>query len=338
MVKAMKSARNPKVPSFRNLMPSSLGTSQRKVLLVGLACFFILALATTLVLAYYVFEPEINAVFASLASKSNNAPGSSPITPSQAAQNIQPEEMNLPRITEDCARMTLALGNERWSIQSVQQGADGSINIPPESTEVAYWIETIKLTDVLALSPTPANLDRLGSRKQGEEASLTWQDCTSKAFILASPEEGASPQDVFLGQEPGGLIVYIPESPSSPGMVVRGVLTGETIVPGAVTEPGNTEVSAEISLEGYGGSADGKNLEVTVSIHNYGAKAITLSDREIRLSSSQGENLPLISSEPGLPSEISPGESRSFSLEFPLPAAKPATLKIYSVEYELEDF
>jgi hypothetical protein len=85
-------------------------------------------------------------------------------------------------------------------------------------------------------------------------------------------------------------------------------------------------------------SADGTTIKVSVSIQNYGAAAFTLSTSDVSLTQQDGTSLNMVSSEPPLPKEIAPGATETIYFTFPRPASPTATLKIFTVEYDIEGY
>ena len=85
-------------------------------------------------------------------------------------------------------------------------------------------------------------------------------------------------------------------------------------------------------------SADGKTIRVGVSILNNGQSAITLTANDVSLAYENTAPVAPASAEPALPLEIKPGTSEAIYFVFPRPSSPSATLKIFSVEYELEGY
>jgi hypothetical protein len=153
---------------------------------------------------------------------------------------------------------------------------------------------------------------------------------------LLSSQAGEPGLDILLDQESVGLVIYVPASSLGEGMTVEGSLTSEIITAPPTAEP--SEVNAELSLLGTTTSADKQTIQVQISILNYGASPITLSERDISLTNENSASIALSSSDPNLPQEIKPGETKTFSLIFPRPDTPTATITIYSVEYDVEGY
>jgi hypothetical protein len=188
--------------------------------------------------------------------------------------------------------------------------------------------------NVFALSPTQENLTLLSSLEAGSEAILTQANCNTMTYILSAPQEG----EPGINQPAEGIIVYVPGSVLAPAVMVQGGMVGETITSPPTYAPAPFEVNAEISLLETTSSPDGTTIQVVISILNYGTEPITLSEFDITLTPENTAPLALSKADPGLPEKIKPGESKTISLVFPRPVTDTATLKIFTIEYELDNY
>jgi hypothetical protein len=102
--------------------------------------------------------------------------------------------------------------------------------------------------------------------------------------------------------------------------------------------PDASALQVEISLLDTTTSADGSTIRVGISIYNYGQIAGTLSTSDVSLTPEAGSPLAPVLAEPDLSLEIAPGTTQTIYLSFPRPSTATATLKILSVEYELEGY
>lgn len=327
----MKSRTPPKpaAPLRINSLLSALGNQQRKVLLAGLIAFFILLGLTTLLLAYYVYEPEITSMLQKPTSIFN---------PTSISQSLLPTQIIIPTQAPACSGASLQLGTASWRLEPIQRLADGSVNVPPGTPGVAYWIEDLENNNVFALSPTPENLTLLNALLGGEEALITWENCNSAKYVLSAPEPGIPGAEILTDQSTIGIIVYVPESALAPGVFVQGGLMEETITSFETPESGEYVIDAEISLPETSTSKDGRTIQVVISILNYGSAPFTLSESDIWLTPEDAVPLALIRSEPSLPQEIKPGESKTFTLDYPRPATDTAILKIFTIEFDLDNY
>lgn len=311
----MKSATPPKPAAPVRTIPllERLEPTQRKVLLVGLIAFFLLAGLSTLLVAYIAFEPQIMAYF--------NTP-----TPTLT-----------PTPTPACVGSTLQIGNMTLNFNSISRATDGSINVPAGIPGMAYWIEDLENNNVFALSPTPDNLTLLSALQDGEEAILTWKNCNSATYILSAPLKGVPGTDIFSDQSAIGLIVYIPDSTMGPGLMVQGGMLEEIFRPFETSVP-DSFVDVEVSLLKTYTSKDGTTIQVTFSILNSGAAPGTISEGDISLTPEDATSLALIHSDPSLPQELKPQESQIFTVDFPRPTSPTAILKIFNIEFDLGDY
>jgi hypothetical protein len=347
----MKSQYSPK----HNILESisrffdGLDETPRKVVLGGLIFVFLMAASITLVIAYYVYEPKITAWL----HKSSPTQGISqsaiqyptqyatqPPTqvPTQVSLPLQPVQVDLPAQTASCAGASLQLGVTSWSLESIQLAADGSADVPDDTPGVAYWIQNLANNTVFALSPTQENLDLLSVLQGGEQATITWQDYNTATYTLFIPQYGSPDTDIFADQVSIGLVVYLPERVSLPGIWVQGSLAGETIIAPPTPAPYEGEVNAEISLLETSTSDDQQTIQVVISILNYGSEPITLVAGDVSLTLEGGTSLQISSSDPPLPQQIEPAKSRTFTLIFARPETGTAMLKIFTVEYDLEGY
>jgi hypothetical protein len=182
---------------------------------------------------------------------------------------------------------------------------------------------------IFALSPTPENLAL--QKTQPKEATVKWENCNSSTYTLSTPQAGVPGMTSLLDQSFSGITIFIQDDNN--GFVIRGEFIGEEIQ--VFDTPDPSEIQAEISLLETIPSTDKKTLKVSVSIANYGQSAITLTADEISLLANGSAAAPL-TSDPALPKEIASGATENFAFTFAYPAAPGATLKILSVEYELE--
>ena len=141
--------------------------------------------------------------------------------------------------TPTCSGATLQLGTSSWSLESIQRAPDGTVNVPDRYPGVAYWIENLNNNTVFALSPTPENVAFLSSLQAGEEAILTWENCNSATYFLSAPQPIEQAINILANQSPTSMVVYVPGSQSTPGLLVQGDLTGETITSPPTYEPGS---------------------------------------------------------------------------------------------------
>jgi hypothetical protein len=345
----MKSPTPPK-PAFPDQLArllADLPPGPRRVLLGGLVFFFLMAASTTLLLAYMVYQPQITAWLqrsssgpspASVSQLALPTPTSQSLLSIPTSQPVQPSQLIISTSTPSCSSASLRIGTHTWQVAAIHQEADGSISVPANTPGTAYWVSDLHQNSVFALSPTRENLDILNATQGGEEVTITWENCNSSTYTLFTIATGIPNAEILHDQKLVGLVVYVPENSLGPGLTVQGALAGETITVPPTGAPSLGEVEAEISLLETSTSQDQKTLQVVISILNYGSNPITLTSGDVSLTPQGDSPLQISGSDPQLPEQIDPGASQEFTLVFPRPSAATAILKIFTVEYDLEEY
>ena len=300
---------------------------------------------------------------------------------------------------QPCGQPSLAVGPAQFHIETLGRRPDGSVQVPADPIGVAYLIGGDGPAYVLALGDTPENLALGRAVKTGDEAGITWADCTAEQYTVWRVE--SEPQDLraVLEPVPGELVLFVPAGREIAGLVIR---AGAHILPGAeptaavppaqrasptatllapptaalpinalptavpttaatpsqpaastatppaqptAVPPTNAppapreyNIEAEISMQGVTRSADGTAVEVSVGIYNYGASAFDLTAGDLAVIDPSGAGAGLQSSDPPLPQSIRPGETRAYRLVFPHSGGRLPVLRIFNVEFDLEDF
>ena len=238
--------------------------------------------------------------------------------------------------TTDCGTSTLLLGSNAFQIETLQPGADGTLAVPSDRSGIAYWVDGTNSNYVFVLSPTPENLAAIPALTAGSTAKVTWSDCNSTSYSLSAPQQGSFNSAALPDQKVDGITVFFETDPSGAAFVLTGELTEEQISTFNTPVPG--DIQAEISLLETTTSPDGGSIRVGVSIQNYGTAAIALSGTDVTLTQPDGTPVGMLSSEPPLPKEIAPGATETVYFFFYRPASPTATLKLLTVEYELEGY
>ena len=238
--------------------------------------------------------------------------------------------------TPDCGAPTLVLGSNMFQIETVQPGSDGAVFVPSDKSGIVYWVDGTNSNYTFVLSPTTENLNILPTLTTGSTAKVTWSNCNSTMYTLSTPEQGSFNATALPDQTVQGITVFFQTDASGAGLVVRGELTEEQI--STFNTPAPEEVQAEISLLETTTSPDGGSIRVGVSIQNYGATAFTLSGTDVALTQPDGAPVAMLSSEPPLPKEIAPATIETIYFFFSRPASATATLKIFTVEYDIEGY
>jgi hypothetical protein len=332
-------------------MFDNLGEMPRKVLLGLLLLFFVMSASTTLLLAYLVFQPQITSFLNGQSNGQSSAQVTLTVSPAQVnlpaqtmlpaqvslpTQIVLPAQVNISTQAPSCSGASLKIGSASLPFDSLQMGSSGSAQIPASNPAPAFWINNLENNTVFVLSPTQANLDLLAGVQAGETATVTWESCNTVLYTLLSPFPAEPGLDILLDQKSVGLVIYVPASSLGEGVTVEGSLTGEIITSPPTSAP--SEVEAEISLLGTTTSPDKQTIQVQISILNYGALPITLSESDISLITENSASIALSSSDPNLPQNITPGDTMTISLVFPRPDSPTSTLIIFTIEYDLEDY
>jgi hypothetical protein len=238
--------------------------------------------------------------------------------------------------TPDCSPPTLVLGTETFQIQIITPAADGSLTVPLDTSGIAYWVEGTSTNYAFVLSPTEENTALMSTLTAGSTATATWSNCDSTTYNLSAPQESLLSAAAAPDPSSEGIVVFFETDPSGAGFAFTGELTGQEIT--TFNTPSADEVQAEIGLLETTASADGRTVTVVVSIQNYGASAITLTADDVALTQPDGAALALESSRPRLPETIRVGDTKTLELTFPRPSTPIATLRIFTVEYDIEGY
>jgi len=238
--------------------------------------------------------------------------------------------------TPDCGTPTLLLGSSTFQIETIQPAVDGTLSVPPDKSGIAYWIDGTNSNYTFVLSPTTENLAILPTLTIGSTAKVTWSDCNSSKYTLSAPEQGSSSAAALPDQTMEGITVFFQTDASGASFIFRGELIEEQI--SAFNTPVPGDIQAEISLLETTTSPDNGSIRVGVSILNYGTAAFTLSATDVTLTQPDSTPVGMLSSEPPLPKEIAPGRTETIYFFFYRPASPTTTLKLLSVEYELEGY
>jgi hypothetical protein len=238
----------------------------------------------------------------------------------------------------DCGTPTLLLDSNTFQIETIQPAADGSLSVPSDRSGVAYWVEGTNTNYVFVLSPTPENLAIMQTITVGSTAKATWKNCNSTTYTLSAPQQGSFNGSALPDQSAAGITIFFQTDTSGAGFVFKGELAEELISTFNTPAVGASDIQAEISLLEITTSADGTTVQIGISIQNYGGEAFTLSASDVSLTQPDGTPLVIVSSEPALPKEIAAGAIETIYLTFPRPASPTATLKIFTIEYDIEGY
>ena len=238
--------------------------------------------------------------------------------------------------TPDCGSSTLVIGPSTFQIQTIPLAEDGTVSVPPDGSGVAYWVEGTDLQYTFQLSPTPENVALVLAITEGITARTIWSNCNSMTFELSAPQPGSFGTTYLPVQSTASIAIFVQDPATGSGYVLGGGLTEEQISTFDNPTPASGEIQAEIGL--LETTSDGDNLQLTISIYNYGNAPITLSAGDVSLTQSDGTPLPLVSSGPTFAKEIASTATETFIFTFPRPTTPSAVLKVFTVEYDVEGY
>ena len=259
--------------------------------------------------------------------------------PAPSVANTVPTTSNISTMvipTPDCGEPTLVLGATTFQIENLSPASDGSLTVPSDTYGIAYWVEGTDTNYMFVLSPMPENLAAMSTITVGSPATATWSDCSSTTYNLSAPQQSSLNSSALPDQSQAAITVFFQTDPSGAGFVFTGGMTEQKIT--TINTPAADEVQAEISLLETTTSRDGTEISISVSIQNYGQSAFDVAENNISLTQPEGTPLALAGAKPRLPEKISSGETKSFEFTFPRPSSPTATLKIFTVEYDIEGY
>jgi hypothetical protein len=240
--------------------------------------------------------------------------------------------------TPDCGSPTLVIGSTTFQIQPLALAPDGVLTVPPDTSGVAYWVNGTNKNYVFVFSPTQDNISFMSTVTAGSTAKATWKNCNSTTYTLSAAQQGSFNGSALPDQSVDGITVFFPSDATGTGFVFNGELTEEQISTFNTPAVGASDIQAEISLLEVAPSVDGSTLKVGVSIQNYGTVPITFSTSDVSLLQQDSTPVAMVSSEPILPKEIAPGTTETITFTFSRPGSPEATLKILTVEYDIEGY
>jgi hypothetical protein len=127
----------------------------------------------------------------------------------------------------DCGSPTLVLGTTTFQIQTLAPGADGSLNVPSDTSGIAYWVDGTTPNYVFVLSPTLQNLSTMATITVGTTAKATWKNCSSATYSLSAPLQGSFNASALPDQSTYGITVFFETNLAGAAYVFKGKLTGE---------------------------------------------------------------------------------------------------------------
>jgi hypothetical protein len=233
-----------------------------------------------------------------------------------------------------CVEPTLTLGTTKFVIKPIARAADGSLTLPSDNADTAYWVDGTNVNYVFALGPAAKNLALKDALPPGTAATIAWADCSTDEYVVKSIEAGVPEQSVLYDQSHGGLTVFVPGGASGQGLTI----TSARPQASAAETPSPTEanaIQADMAFLGNTTSPDGKSVQITVAMTNTGTTPFSLTISDISLTPENAASLAPSRVEPSLPQTIQPGAGATFSITFPHPGVSTAVLKIltFSLDY-----
>jgi hypothetical protein len=258
---------------------------------------------------------------------------------------------------DNCGSPSLTIGTAVFAIRAFRPAANDFLGVPSASPKVAFWIAGTEANLAFVIAPDAENLsvgESLLSSIAGQSATVRWADCTSTTYTLSSAKEAASSGAALPDQSIPGITLFFQQDSSGSLSVVRGALAGQQVnalntpMPSAVETPAfptssiptpdAKSIQAEISLLDIKASADGRSVQVSISILNTGQPSFDLSTESVALTAEDATVAKLLESEPSLPQSFKPGEPKGITLTFARPSSPTATLKILDIEYDIEGY
>jgi len=308
----MKSQTPPKpaAPLRINSLLSSLGTQQRKVLLAGLIAFFILLGLTTLLLGYYVYEPEIGSFFAA------------------------PTPTLTPTPTPQCVRPTLSLGKSSYPLDVIALTKEGTLPTVSGAAGTAWWVSDTFSPFVFLLKPGIGSQDLQTTLKPSDPLVVQWADCGREEFVLTEFQTGSPNAHTLLAQNAPGIAVIVQSVGATPGYVIYGQRP-ELINPMTPEPTLENAIMMDITFEGTTLSADKTTLQTSLTITNRGSQVINMTSSDLSLTAEGKAPHSPLSVQPTLPQEIQPDGRLSLTITFQNPGGNTAVLKVLDITVDL---
>ena len=240
--------------------------------------------------------------------------------------------------TPDCGSPTLVIGSTTFQIQPLALAPDGVLTVPPDTSGIAYWVNGTNKNYAFVFSPTQDNIAFVATITAGSTVQAIWKNCNSTTYTLSAAQPSTFNGSALPDQSVDGITIFFPTDASGTGSIFTGELTEEQISTFNTPVAGASDVQAEISLLETTASADRTTIRVSISIQNYGTTPLIFSASDVLLTQPDGAVLNMVSSEPPLPKEIAAGVTEPIFLTFPRPASPTTTLKIFTVEYDIEGY
>ncbi len=291
-------------------MFDDLGSGPRKVLLAGLILFFLLAAATTLLVAYMVFQPQLAAFLQSPTIIPN---------PTAAPQCVQP---------------SLTLGTNTYPLEVAALPAQGGLPSFSGSPGVALWVSNTFSPFVFLLEPATGSPDLQAALAPGDPMVVQWADCGREEFVYTSLEAGAVDAQTLLAQTTPGMAVIIEPRGGGIGYLLRGQRP-ELVNPPTPEPTVENALTVDITFGDTTISADGKTLTTRLTVTNRGNQSITITNNDLSLTSENQPPEAPLQVVPPLSQELQPAASLPLVITFPNPGGHTAVLRVLDITVDL---
>ncbi len=164
----------------------------------GLIVIFVLVASFTLLLAYYVFEPQI----------------------------IGLVQIPTPPIaftaTPQCVRSTLTLGTYIYPLDVIPITKEGTIPIVPGPAGTAWWLSDTFSPFVIIFAPAIHSVDMQAVLVPGDRMVMQWADCESEEFVYTDFQPESPDIQTLLAQTSSGIAIIVQSVGSAPEYVLYG--------------------------------------------------------------------------------------------------------------------
>lgn len=243
-----------------------------------------------------------------------------------------------PEAAQTCEGPFLMLETRKFAVRQVESGRD----IPPGDAETGgdtvYWLSEFMPAYVFALKDESANIDFARSLNAGEIASIAWPSCEMETFTLSAPEFGAEPSLDSPETLEYTFILFLSGENTEENFLLKGSAMEIQQVSTDIPASQGSAVEAEISLNEVRLSGDQSEIQVSLTIFNYGAAALTLTHEDVRLIAENQPGVPPEKIKPSLPEKVRAGASRDFMLTFSSPGEGAWLLRVFTSEFDLADY
>jgi hypothetical protein len=245
---------------------------------------------------------------------------------------LVPPTRTVPPPTPPCVQPKLQLGQSTFPVEVKARPVDGALPVLAGKPEVAYWLDGTSAPYVFALDPTMATLALTTSLAAGDAANILWGDCSRDEFQVTRFDSGL-PDDLTKLDHSGVAILVLAGQASKGFVIFAGRPQAPTAAPGATEE--STPLPVDITFLHTTRSADGKTLNVGITIQNRGSTPLSLVPGDIALVPENGQDVAPIAVVPALPLEIGPGASKALEITFPNAPGATVVFRLKTLTVEL---